>query len=87
MRPMSMRQMHALCYEHGIEFDPGFVPNELVELAQVNLAHLAWDGRSSAQELHERRVAERRERRRAPEWFSAQDLVWEPWQLEAVQPA
>ena len=27
MRPMSMRQMHALCYERGIEFDPALVPN------------------------------------------------------------
>ena len=39
MRPMSVRQMHALCYERGIEFDPGFVPNELVEIAQVTLGH------------------------------------------------
>ena len=38
MRPMSMREMHALCYERGIEFDPGLVPNELVELTQVTLA-------------------------------------------------
>ena len=87
MRPMSMRQMHALCYERGIEFDPGFVPNELIDLAQVNLAHPAWDGRSFAQELHERRVDERRRRRQVPDWFSAQDVVWEPWELEAIQAA
>ena len=87
MRPMSVRQMLALCYERGIEFDPGFVPNELVELAQVNLAHPAWDGRCVAQELHEQRVAERRERRKAPDWFSAQDLVREPSELEAAQAA
>ena len=87
MRPMSMRQMHALCYERGIEFDPALVPNELVELAQVNFAHPAWDGRSSAQELHERRVDERRHRRDVPDWFSAQDLVWEPWDREVLRAA
>ena len=79
MRPMSVRQMHALCYERGIEFDPGLVPHELVEMAEVTLAHPVWDGRSAAQDLHEQRVAERRERRLVPEWFSAQDVVWEPW--------
>ena len=74
MRPMSMRQMHALCYERGIEFDPGFVPNELVEIAQVNLAHPAWDGRSFAQELHEQRVEERRECRKCP--IGSQPRTW-----------
>jgi hypothetical protein len=46
MRLMSMREMHALCYERGIEFDPGFVANELVEMAEVTLARPAWDGQS-----------------------------------------
>lgn len=87
MRPMSMRQMHTLCYESGIEFDPGFVPDELVEAAQVMTAHPAWDGHSAAQELHERRVAERRRERQVPDWFSPQDVVWEPWERETAQPA
>jgi len=38
MRPMSVREMDALCYEHGIEFDPANVPSELVEMAQVIVA-------------------------------------------------
>jgi hypothetical protein len=76
--------MDALCYESGIEFDPGFVPNELVDLVQVMLAHPAWDGHSAAQELYEKRVAERRRRRQVPDWFSAQDVVWEPWEREAA---
>jgi hypothetical protein len=84
MRPMSMREMHALCYERGIEFDPALVPNELVELAQVNIAHPAWEGRSAAQALHEKRLSERRSRRRVPDWFSPQDVVWEPWEREAA---
>lgn len=87
MRPMSVREMDALCYERGIEFDPGYVPNELVELAQVTPGHPAWDGHSAAQELHERRVAERRRRRQVPAWFSAQDVVWDPWELEAARAA
>ena len=82
MRPMSVREMDALCYERGIEFDPSLVSNELVELAQVIVGHPAWEGHSAAQELHERRVAERRERRKIPEWFSAEDLVPEPWERQ-----
>jgi hypothetical protein len=81
---MSMRQMHALCYESGIEFDPAEVPGELCEMAQEMTGQPVWDGRSSAQELHERRLAELRERREIPEWFSAQDVVWEPWEREAA---
>ena len=87
MRPMSVREMDALCYERGIEFDPADVPAELYELARVIAGHPAWDGRSAAQELHERRVAERRKRPRVPEWFSAQDVVWEPWEREAAKAA
>ena len=79
MRPMSVREMHALCYERGMEFDPAMVPVELAERAEVILAQPAWEGRSAAQELHERRVAERRERKRVPDWFSVEDLVVQPW--------
>ena len=84
MRPMSVREMHALCYERGMEFDPAMVPVELAERAEVILAQPAWEGRSAAQELHERRVAERRERKRVPDWFSVEDLVVQPWERGAV---
>lgn len=80
---MSMRQMHALCFESGIEFDPGLMPDELVNLAQVITGRPAWEGHTLTQELYERRLAERN-RPRAPEWFSAQDVVWEPWEREAA---
>jgi hypothetical protein len=56
-------------------------------MPQVIVGLPAWDGRSLAQELHERRVAERRERRKVPEWFSAQDLLAEPWEREVVEAA
>jgi hypothetical protein len=56
------------------------VPLELVEMAQGIVGKPAWEGRSLAQELYERRAAERRERRQVPEWFSVQDLVTEPWE-------
>jgi hypothetical protein len=69
MRPMSMREMHAPCYERGIEFDPADVPLELGELTEVISGRAAWEGRSLAQEVYERRLAERRERRRVPDWF------------------
>jgi hypothetical protein len=84
MRPMSMRQMHTLCYESGIEFDPAEVPGELYEMAQMATSRPVWDGRSVAQELHEQRVAERRQGREVPDWFSAQDVVWKPWEREAL---
>jgi hypothetical protein len=84
MRPMSMGEMHALCYERGIEFDPALVPNELVERVQVTLAHPVWEGHSAAQALHEKRVAERQRRRLVPDWFSAEDVLWEPWEQEAT---
>jgi hypothetical protein len=54
-------------------------------MARVIAGLTAWDGRSVAQQLHERRVAEPRERLKVPEWFSAQDLVSEPWEREAAQ--
>jgi hypothetical protein len=41
-------------------------------------------GHSVAQALRERRVAERRRRRQVPGWFSAEDVVWEPWEREAA---
>jgi hypothetical protein len=87
MRPMSVREMHALCYERGIEFDPAMVPTELSQMAEVMVGTPAWEGRSAAQELHERRMAERRERRGVPDWFSAQDVVWEPWERGTVTAA
>jgi hypothetical protein len=84
---MSVREMDALCYERGMEFDPANVPLELAELAQVIVAQPAWEGHSMAQELQERRATERRERRQVPEWFSVQDLVPEPWEREALEAA
>ena len=84
MRPMSVREMDALCYERGMEFDPANVPLELAEMAPVIVAQPAWEVRLLAQELYERRAAGRRERKRVPEWFSVQDLVPEPWEREAL---
>ena len=74
--------MDALCYERGIEFDPADVPLELADLVQGIVGQPAWEGHSLAQDLYERRAAERRERRTVPEWFSVQDLLPEPWERE-----
>jgi hypothetical protein len=82
---MSVRAMDALCYERGVEFDPEEVPLELAEMAQGIIGQPASEGRSLAQELYERRAAERRERRKVPEWFSVQDLLAEPWEREPVE--
>ena len=72
------------CYERGIEFDPADVPLGLAELAQGIVGQPAWEGRSLAQEMYERRATERRDRRKVPEWFSVQDLLLESWEREAV---
>jgi hypothetical protein len=83
---MSMREIDALCYERGIEFDPETVRvEELAEMARVIVARPVWEGSSAAQEFYDRRAAERRERRRIPEWFSADDLVGEPWELARLE--
>ena len=87
MRPMSVREMDAFCYERGIEFDPAEVSAELAEMAQVTAGHPAWDGHTLAQQLYERRLAERHGRRGVPEWFSAEDLVWKPWERETAHAA
>ena len=84
MRPMSMREMHALCYERGLEFDPAMVPIKLMERAEVVLATPVWEGRSAAQELRDHRAQERRERKQVPEWFSVEDLIAQPWEREAL---
>jgi hypothetical protein len=81
---MSMREMHALCYERGIEFDPASVPLELAETAEVVAGQPAYDGHTLAQQLYERRLAQRERRKKVPDWFSAQDVVWEPWEREAA---
>jgi hypothetical protein len=78
---MSMREMHALCYERGVEFDPALVPVDLAERAQVVVAQPAWDG-LSAEEL-----SERRERAQVPDWFSAEDLLLKPWERLALEVA
>ena len=48
MRPMSVREMDALCYERGIEFDPALRAPGAGRVAEVMLAHPAWDGHSRA---------------------------------------
>jgi hypothetical protein len=56
-----------------LEFDPAQVPAELAEMATTVTGQPAWDG-ISAEELSERRWHER-----VPEWFSAEDLLLQPW--------
>jgi hypothetical protein len=78
---MSMREMHALCYERGLEFDPAVVPSELAGMATTIVGQPAWDG-LSAEELCERRARER-----VPDWFSAEDLLLQPWERLALEVA
>ena len=63
---------------------PGQRAAELTEIAQVITGQPAYEGHTLAQQLYERRLAERERRRRVPDWFSAQDVVWEPWEREAA---
>jgi hypothetical protein len=79
--------MHALCYERGIEFDPANVPLELAEVAEVITGHPAYEGHTLAQQLYERRLVERERRKKVPDWFSAEDVVWKPWEREELTAA
>ena len=81
MRPMSVREIDALCYERGIEFDPAPAPAELAEMATMVTGQPAWDGISTEE------LSERRERERVPEWFSAEDLLVQPWERQALEVA
>jgi hypothetical protein len=85
MRPMSFDKWTRSATSAGSSSTRPTCRAELYEMAQVIAGLPAWDGRSVAQDLHERRVAERRERRKVPEWFSAHDLLPEPWEREAAQ--
>jgi hypothetical protein len=58
------------------------VPMEFSQMAEVTVGTPVWEGRSLIQELYERRAAERRERRKVPEWFSMQDLLPDPCERE-----
>jgi hypothetical protein len=78
---MSVREIDALCYERGIEFDPAQAPAELAEMATMVAGQPAWEG-ISAEEL-----AERRWRERVPDWFSAEDLLLQPWERVALEVA
>jgi hypothetical protein len=78
---MSVREIDALCYERGIEFDPAQAPAELAQMATIVAGQPAWDG-ISAEELSERRWRER-----VPDWFSAEDLLLQPWERVALEVA
>jgi hypothetical protein len=78
---MSVREIDALCYERGIEFDPAQAPAELAEMATVIVGQPAWDG-ISAEEL-----AAQHGHERVPDWFSAEDLLLQPWERLALEVA
>ena len=58
---------------------------ELAEKAEVIVGTPVWNSRSAPQELHERRIAERRQLKQVPEWFSVQDLLPDPCEREVLR--
>jgi hypothetical protein len=93
MHTLSTRTLSALAYDRGEEYDPSqppITPSLLDELALVEHAGPIigdagpYERRRRAQRERRR---ERRELSRIPAWFSAQDLIPEPWETAAQRVA
>ncbi|MDQ3647587.1 MAG: hypothetical protein M3433_03195 [Actinomycetota bacterium] len=80
MHTLSTRDLTALAYERGEEFDPALTPSPAL-VAELSLGQVAARP-IEAPGPYERRRRRRRERRQAqagvPEWFSAEDLFERP---------
>jgi hypothetical protein len=82
MHTLSTRDLSALAYERGEEYDPSLPPISLTaidELEQVERARPVI-GDDGPYERARQRRRERRELSRIPDWFSAQDLIAAPWE-------
>ena len=58
------------------------MPLDLAEIAEVITGQPPYEGHILVQEIYERKPAERERRKEVPDWFSAQDVVWQPRERE-----
>ena len=82
MHAPSTRILSAVAYDCGIEdYDPTDpVCLELVDALTLAEHAAAVIGDDGPYERARRRLRERRQRSRIPDWFSAQDLIAAPWE-------
>jgi hypothetical protein len=82
MHTLSTRTLAALAYERGEEYDPSQPPVTPELMEELSLFEHAAPvvGEAGPYEKARQRRRERRQLRRIPEWFSAQDLIGAPWE-------
>ena len=78
MHTLSTRDLTALAYERGEEFDPAMAPSPAV-VAELSLGSLAMRPIEAPSPYERRREREgRRALSGVPEWLSAEDLLERP---------
>jgi hypothetical protein len=82
MHTLSTRTLSALAYERGEEYDPSLPPISPAAIEELALFEHARPviGDDGPYEKARQRRRERRQLRRIPDWFSAQDLIAAPWE-------
>ena len=82
MHTLSTRTLSALAYERGEEYDPSMPPITPAAMDELALFERARPiiGEDGPYEQARQRRRERRQLRRIPDWFSAQDLIAAPWE-------
>ena len=88
MHTLSTRELAALAYERGQEFDPALMPTpDLVQdLRLARQAGVIVPVPSAAEQRRLRERERRAARAAVPEWFSADDLVAGPLELIGGEP-
>ena len=81
MHTLSTRILSALAYDRGEDYDPAQPPCPTL-LEDLALAAVCGPviGDDGPYELARRRQRERREIAAIPAWFSAEDLIADPWE-------
>ncbi len=84
MHTLSTRALSALAYDRGEEYDPSLPPISPTAMDELELFEHARPVIGEPGEYERRRQAqrERRQHRRIPKWFSAEDLIAAPWESE-----
>ena len=76
MHCISTRDLTALAYERGEEFDPALMPTpDLIEDLGTAMGAAPLLGEPGSYERRRRRARERRTDASVPDWFSVDDLV------------
>jgi hypothetical protein len=81
MHTLSTRDLSALAYDRGEEYDPGDpVAPSLIEALSLMERARPIIGEDGPYDRARQRQRERRELAAIPAWFSVQDLIAAPWE-------